>query len=190
MNNMPDGKVIPFTEEKLDFVNKCKFTISCESMSRPGFTTEKIIQAFEGNSIPVYFGDPDIAKVYNSKAFVNLMEYDNLDDALERIKEIDNNDEEYIKMLMEPKLLNENYYSDRYNDFKAFLYNIFDQDKEKAYRRVRDYSGRVYAEYLNEMVTARESIAGIWYLKLKNSKKLYSVLRFVHSIFRKITGRN
>jgi len=189
MNNMPDGKVIPFNKEKLEFLNKCKFTLACESMVYPGFTTEKIMQAFEGNTIPIYYGNPDVSKIYNPKAFINLMDFDNLEDALEKIIEIDNNDELYIQMLMEPKFLDENYIENKYNEFRQFLYNIFDQDKEKAYRRIRHYSAKRYSSFLKEMYTARFSLPVLWYLKLRNNPRLYNLLRTVHSILNKKHGK-
>ena len=186
MNNMPDGKVIPFNKEKLEFLNKCKFTLACESMIYPGFTTEKIVQAFEGNSVPIYYGNPDVSKIYNPKAFVNLMDFDNIDAALDKIREIDNNDELYLNMLMEPKLLDENYIDKKFEELEAFLYNIFDQDKENAYRRIRHYSAKYYSDFLTEMHTVRFSLPALWYLKLRNNTRIYSFFRNALTLFRKI----
>lgn len=186
MNNMPDGKIIPFSKEKIEFLNKCKFTIASESMSVPGFTSEKIMQAYEGNTIPVYYGDPEITKVYNPNAFVHITDLNKLDEVLEKIIEIDNNKDLYIKMLMEPKLLDENYVDAKYEEFKTFLYNIFDQDKDKAYRRIRDYSAGVYLKSLKEMYLTRNSLPGNWYLKLKNCPRALHFFRFFYNIFSKV----
>jgi hypothetical protein len=58
MNNMPDGRVIPYSEEKMAFLKQCKFTIAFESVSYPGFITEKIINPFYSQTIPIYHGNP------------------------------------------------------------------------------------------------------------------------------------
>ena len=35
MNNMPEGRIVPYSEEKMKFLNQCKFTIAIESISHP-----------------------------------------------------------------------------------------------------------------------------------------------------------
>ena len=144
------------------------------------------MQAYEGNTIPVYYGDPEITKVYNPNAFVHITDLNKLDEVLEKIIEIDNNKDLYIKMLMEPKLLDENYVDAKYEEFKTFLYNIFDQDKDKAYRRIRDYSAGVYLKSLKEMYLTRNSLPGNWYLKLKNCPRALHFFRFFYNIFSKV----
>ena len=54
---------------------------------------------------------------------------------IEYIKEIDNNDELYKKLLKENVLLDKNIVIDTKKELKEFLYNIFEQDKSKAYRK-------------------------------------------------------
>jgi len=39
--------------------------------------TEKIVEAFAANCIPIYWGDPSISKVFNSKAFINVLDIPN-----------------------------------------------------------------------------------------------------------------
>src|SRR5690606_34891130 len=47
---------------KLKFQSQCKFTIAFENTSSPGYTTEKILHAFISNTIPIYWGDPEVTK--------------------------------------------------------------------------------------------------------------------------------
>jgi alpha(1,3/1,4) fucosyltransferase len=56
---------------KLEFQSKCKFSIAFENTSSPGYTTEKILHAFISNTVPIYWGNPEIAKDFNPKAFIN-----------------------------------------------------------------------------------------------------------------------
>ena len=93
-NNWPD--------QKIEFLKDYKFTIAFENNSRIGYTTEKIYHPMTANSIPIYWGNPKIERDFNTKSFINAHEYKNLSDLVERIIEIDNNEDLYYKYLREP----------------------------------------------------------------------------------------
>lgn len=74
MNNMPaiDQQYKGNTWEiKRQFLSPYKFTIAFESYSYPGYQTEKLYDAMQMNSIPIYCGDPKVGEVFNEKAFIN-----------------------------------------------------------------------------------------------------------------------
>ena len=127
-------------KDKLEFQRDYKFSIAFENCSHSGYTTEKIMEAFVAGTIPIYYGDPDVAKDFNSKAFVNVHEFGSFEEAIERVKEIDNNDDLYIQMM------NENPVNPdvRMDDFESFLYNIFDQTLEKAPSRPQSRDTQKY----------------------------------------------
>lgn len=137
---------------KLEFQLKHKFAIAFENTSTPGYTTEKIVHAFSADTIPIYWGDPLIGKEFNEEAFINCHRFgltENAEDlAFEKIiayiKEIDQNDRLYYKMLSACALADENDIEDQNNKFEYFLVNIFSQNKEDAYRRNRFYWGQRY----------------------------------------------
>lgn len=118
-------------KDKIAFQKKYKFSIACENCSYDGYATEKIMEAFFAGTVPIYYGDPNIAKDFNPKAFVNVHDYNTLDDVLKRVIEIDNNDELYLSMLNEPIITP----GALIGDLPAFLYEIFDRPVEKARRR-------------------------------------------------------
>ena len=150
-NNLPDQPLVQTHDEKLDFLNKCKFTIAFDSTSLSGFATEKILHAFAGKTIPIYFGDPDIGKHFNKKAFIDVADYDfDLEKVLERIIEIDQDDELYLSILREPVFTDENYLSDKEKEFENFLLNIFEQDLEKSFRRSRVTEPKYHNDRLKE----------------------------------------
>lgn len=150
-NNMPDHPLVQTHDEKLNFLNKSKFTIAFDSTRLKGFATEKIMHAFAGRTIPIYFGDPDIGKHFNKKAFIDVADYDfNLVKVLERVIEIDQNDELYLNILREPVFNDENYIRDKKIEFENFLLNIFEQDLEKCFRRSRVFSPQIHNNRLNE----------------------------------------
>ncbi len=105
LNNMKDaieprnGK---WYRGKVDFLKNYKFTIAFENISMPGMVTEKIIQAFEAGSIPIYWGDDAVTKLFNPKAFINCADYSSWEEVINRVKELDQNDDEYMQMILVP----------------------------------------------------------------------------------------
>lgn len=150
MNNMPEGKIVPFTKEKLEFLQKCKFTIACESIRYPGFVTEKVVDPFCAHSVPIYYGNPTVDLEFNPEAMINLNRYSTLEEGIERVIQVDQNDELYLKMLMAPKLISDDYLDRLYEGLKKFLFHIFDQDREAAYRRLRFYVQKHHEDCLRE----------------------------------------
>jgi len=92
-----------WASEKFEFIKDYKFTIACENHSLPGYVTEKIIQPLNANSIPIYWGNPDIATDFNPNAFINYYDYNNMHDFLAQIKRVDQNDGLYEQMLLQPR---------------------------------------------------------------------------------------
>lgn len=134
-------------KNKLDFDKKHKFSICFENASHRGYTTEKIMQAFAARAIPIYWGDPLITRVFNSKSFINVMDYDSLEDVVREIKKIDNDDKQYFEMLQQPALLNdEDYGSYVRRKLEDFLFNIVEQPKLMAYRKSRLFHQKRYKE--------------------------------------------
>ena len=136
--------------DKLQFQSKHKFVIAFENSSTPGYTTEKIVHAFSAGTIPIYWGDPKIAEVFNKDAFINCTDLSSkgedevIESIINRIIEIDNDDDLYRKMLETPAF-RENYSIEmERQNLRSFLFHIFDQPIEQAYRRNRLYWGIRY----------------------------------------------
>ena len=147
LNNMENGFVVN-QNEKLQFQKKCKFTLCFESTSHDGFITEKIIDAFAADTIPVYYGSRDIDTIFNKEAFINCLDYDNFDQVIAKIIELDNDDEKYLKMLNKPVFVKSNYVSETLQGLEEFLFNIFNQSKKVAFRRSLVYSAGEHNDYL------------------------------------------
>ncbi len=109
MNNMPpigaysdskksrDSK--SWKQEKLDFLNKYKFTISFENASVSGWTTEKLTHPMLVNSIPIFFGHKDVSKEFNTKSFINYNDFKNMKEFIDFIIKVDKDDKLYKKLL-------------------------------------------------------------------------------------------
>lgn len=149
LNNMQNGECVQWNNEsKTDFQRKCKFTLCFESTSHNGFITEKITDAFYADTIPVYYGSPSITEIFNKKAFINCSDYASFDEVIEKIKELDQDDDKYLQMLREPILVDPDYAQRVFDQMEAFVRSIFDQPIEKAYRRSRVYMPKRYDEFL------------------------------------------
>jgi hypothetical protein len=62
-------------QRKRQFLSEYKFTIAFENYAYPGYQTEKLYDAMQANSIPVYCGDQDVNKIFNTNSFINVTDY-------------------------------------------------------------------------------------------------------------------
>ena len=112
---------------------KYKFQIAFENSRTKGYMTEKLMNAYYGHTIPIYFGDDMAASYLNEKRFINCNISDDdaenikkvpgktethildqirpiiaerLDECIDRVIEVDDDDALYEAMLMEPILPN------------------------------------------------------------------------------------
>ncbi len=129
--------------DKHAFQARHKFAIAFENCSHPGYLTEKFAQAAAVDAIPIYWGDPGIAEIFNPKAFVNCHQFDSLEEVVAEVRAIDQDESRYLAMLAEP------WFKDgrepeclRAETFATFLQHIFDQPLAAAYRRNRSRWGR------------------------------------------------
>ena len=120
MNNMPpigshtDSKKsrlsVNWVKEKLNFIKPYKFTIAFENYSKPGWVTEKLTQPFFVNSIPIYFGNSEVKRDFNTKSFLNYHDFNDMDKFIKYIIQVDNDDNLYKKYLEQPVYPNKEAY--------------------------------------------------------------------------------
>jgi hypothetical protein len=150
LNNVGGGKTRCSWQEKHDYLRLSKFTIAGDSIRYPGFVTEKIVDPFRYHSIPVYSGSTRIDEDFDQNSFIWCKSKDDLNDVLEQVKYLDTHDDEYIHMLMQCPLYDENYLVQKYDALEKFLVNIFSQDADEAYRRVRYFCAQQHETYLKK----------------------------------------
>jgi hypothetical protein len=82
--------------------------ICFENSDYDGYFTEKPMNAYLGDTIPIYWSNKESQKYFNEKSMVLLKEFnkDNIDKSIQRIIELDNNDDLYMETLREPLLKN------------------------------------------------------------------------------------
>ena len=126
-------------KDKFAFDQTHKFSICFENCLQKGYTTEKIVEAFAAGCIPIYYGNPDIGEEFNTKAFVNVHDFDSLEDAANKVIEIDQDEELYKQIKSEPIITGA---QKNDSELRAFLFSIFDQPLEQARRR--PYNTRIH----------------------------------------------
>lgn len=149
------GGAVP---NKLDFVRNYKFNIAFENSSVYGYTTEKIMDAMVANSLPIYWGNKDVHKDFNPNSFLNANEFSSLEKLVEKVAELDSNDDLYLNKLQHPWILDETIF-DWEERVSAFFANIFSKPLSEA-RYLTDY-GMQY----------------IYRRKMRVSTRLYSALK-------------
>lgn len=138
--NNSQQKVNRFDGTKSKLQKRCKFSLCFESTKNEGFITEKITEAFLNGTIPIYYGSDTIKQIFNPDSFINISDFNSFEDAINRIIEIDKNDDLYLKMLNAQKLKDKNYFDSIIENEEKFLVHIFEQPLQKAYRRSRVYT--------------------------------------------------
>ncbi len=91
---------------KMAFLRNYKFSMAFENSQHAGYTTEKLMQSLVGDTIPIYWGDPDVAQDFNPAAFINCNDYPSFNAVIEVVKEIDQNEKLYRHYLSQSRFLN------------------------------------------------------------------------------------
>jgi uncharacterized protein YoxC len=84
-----------------------KFVLAIENCKKQGYSTEKLINPLIANCIPIYWGDSNIFNYINKKRVIYIDDYTDIE-LLNVIKHIDNNEQEYNRIINEKWFVNEN----------------------------------------------------------------------------------
>ena len=88
---------------KHEFLQKYKFNICFENASEPGYITEKYFHAKASGCIPIYWGDPNLARDFNPTGGINA-HGKTWEQVRAEIKEIDENAMKYLQMFSVPAI--------------------------------------------------------------------------------------
>lgn len=95
----------PFmTPEFIKFVSQYKFIITMENSKNEDYITEKIIEGFAANTIPVYWGSDNITNYFNEERFINIKTFsdEDMNDAINKIVLLLNDDAKYLEIINKP----------------------------------------------------------------------------------------
>lgn len=120
--------------DKLSFCRGYKFNIAFENCAYPGYTTEKLMDAYVSETIPIYYGNPHVEHDFCPDSMVLVRDRSDIERAVEEIIRLDNDDDAYLNRIKAPNILGCDYEA----RLESFLAGIFDQPLESA-RRVAEY---------------------------------------------------
>jgi GR25 family glycosyltransferase involved in LPS biosynthesis len=110
-------KNITYNDDAVIKYSHYKFVLALENKFEPGYVTEKIINPIIAGSIPIYAGHHGAFNFINKKRVIYVYDYPNLDDLINKIKEVDNNDVLYNSIIKEP-IFNSNI---NFDNFEIYL---------------------------------------------------------------------
>jgi hypothetical protein len=87
--------------EKLKFIRDYKFVVSFENSSYAGYTTEKILEPLLAGSIPIYWGDPHVGRDFNTKRFINYLDFETEEKVIDHVLQVADNDDLALEILKE-----------------------------------------------------------------------------------------
>lgn len=152
--------------DKLNFIRKYKFHLAFENSHIDGYVTEKLLEPLFANTIPIYWGSSSVKEDFGEKGYINISDFDSVDQAVAYIKEIDNNDELYWRILQERSLPSRTYdeWCDAVLNFLVEAIHLGKQlPKNSLYQFIHQEHYLVYALRENFLIKIYRKWLNIWY---------------------------
>lgn len=92
-------------ENKEAFQSEYKFAIAFENEAHPGYQTEKLPDALRARTLPIYWGNIRAAEEFDSRSYLDYFQFSSEEELIERVIEIDNNDDLLLEYLNAPILM-------------------------------------------------------------------------------------
>jgi hypothetical protein len=121
---------------KIKFLSQYKFNIAFENESKPGYTTEKIAEAFLAGTIPIYWGSPRIIEEFDPGSFIDAGAFSGDTDLIRFIMELDKDECHYRDMASKQPLTGSRL--EKFFDldaFAAFFQCVFSSQKPSTRNR-------------------------------------------------------
>lgn len=96
-------------KSKIKYISRFKFVIAFENSDNIGYITEKLTHAYVANTVPIYWGSTADVSPFPKESMICAADYPTLDALIEKIKEVDNDPEQYMKILRANPLYNPNF---------------------------------------------------------------------------------
>lgn len=90
--------------KKTKFMMNYKFAITYENSKAMGYCTEKYLHAKAAGAIPIYWGDPEFQRDFDTAGCIDARNFTTPDELIRAVKEVDTNDEMWRKMASTPAL--------------------------------------------------------------------------------------
>jgi GR25 family glycosyltransferase involved in LPS biosynthesis len=171
LNNVP---IVPRGIDcsgKINFNNDYKFSIAFENEDYPGYVTEKIIDIYKSNCIPIYWGTKEVTRYFNSSTFINANDFSSFEELVKFIIKVDNDQELYSSFFKE-------------TIFSPFWFYTFNDPNKTFFKNIKDLVTGKNEKLLDNYFSYNFKISESWFgnSELKNyiinnfEDKEYSIL--------------
>lgn len=92
-----------------------RFSIGIENTAENFYTTEKFTDNLLTNTIPIYYGSPNISQYYDSRGYIQLPDLDDLDAVRSTLLEVNNNAEQLYEQMFPYMLENKKMFLEKHN---------------------------------------------------------------------------
>lgn len=105
-SNNIKGKIPPYSSgwhTLPKIYSQYNFVFAMDNHKLPGYVSEKIVNAFNGGAIPIYWGDSKtVSKVFNKKAYIDVSDFNNIEEAANYIVKLSYDKKQINAMQNEP----------------------------------------------------------------------------------------
>lgn len=169
-----------WSQSKVESQRSFRFSIAFENSGTPGYTTEKIVHALSADTIPIYWGDPQIGRVFNSERFIDVRAL-GFEKSIQKIIQLENDESAFLEILKKPFFSKQAPTKNLTLDalLNAFSH-IFDQSPKDALRRDLFLWGPIYEENRRREIRAYRVINQVKKYPRKFIKYLHLLKRYLH----------
>lgn len=99
-----------WSDEYLNVIGNHKFMICCENTKMETYSTEKIVNPYLAGTIPIYWGTSNVKNIFNPDSMLFLEDEtdESFDKLINRVIELDNDDEKYLEFINRPIFTQQN----------------------------------------------------------------------------------
>lgn len=103
-SNTVNGLTVPGGYGDLNVTyGQYNFVMAMENTQKPGYVSEKIINAFNSGAIPIYWGDSEtVNEIFNKNAYIDVSKYSDLEEAAKYISELQKDPAKLAAIKREP----------------------------------------------------------------------------------------
>lgn len=109
-----------YAEDKISTSEEFWFSLCFENDLYPGYVTEKVLEAWLGWTIPLYWGD-DVSGILNPKAIINLANFSTMNDFVNYVSKLYGDKDQMINMINQPLFIKEFKFEDLVSFFHQGL---------------------------------------------------------------------
>lgn len=137
-------------QSKIHFLSKYKFNIAFENAEAPGYITEKLVDCYMANTVPIYWGSRGDISPYPKESMIYANDFNSIDDLIAKIKEVNENDDLYLNILRANPFRKENFgkLPDFHQQLLEFAKSIVESTDDTLAHRYEMTDSYRYAEFL------------------------------------------